>query len=284
MDPVSFDGLPEELRGLLGGHASEEARLMGIRTGELHLALATGADVKDYRPEPFTLHYQRSLFSTLQSLVRETYQNLSRHKNRLPPDLQSNTERITAYRPRLLAIFKRIYAKKLDTLKIRILGNFHLGQVLLTGKDLAISDYSGDPTLSYSERRLKRSPLVDLATMVLSFHKVAFDGFMSDPQLQDAGRSRLQPFAALWAHYISGIFVRAYMTTVKDSRLLPSEPKELEMMWQIYLLQRAILAFNEALRNDPARLIVPLTLIRNILREQGPAVNAAPAGQLVSAQ
>jgi len=244
------------------------ARLIGIRTGELHLALASGADVKDYRPEPFTLHYQRSLFSTLQSLVRETYQNLSRHKSRLPADLQSNTERVTAYKPKLLAIFKRIYAKKLDALKIRIHGNLHLGQILLTGKDLAISDYSGDPTVSYSERRLKRSPLVDLASMVLSFHKVAFDGFMSDPQLQGDARTRLQPFAALWSHYIGGIFVHAYMTTVKDSRLLPSDPKDLEMMWQNYLLQRAILAFNDALRNDPPRLIAPLTLIRNILREK----------------
>ena len=267
-DPVSFDKLPEELQELLGGHASEMARLIGIRTGELHLALASGADVKDYRPEPFTLHYQRSLFSTLQSLVRETYQNLSRHKSRLPADLQSNTERVTAYKPKLLAIFKRIYAKKLDALKIRIHGNLHLGQILLTGKDLAISDYSGDPTVSYSERRLKRSPLVDLASMVLSFHKVAFDGFMSDPQLQGDARTRLQPFAALWSHYIGGIFVHAYMTTVKDSRLLPSDPKDLEMMWQNYLLQRAILAFNDALRNDPPRLIAPLTLIRNILREK----------------
>jgi len=275
MDPVSFEQLPEELQGLLGGHASEMARLIGIRTGELHLALASGVDEKDYRPEPFTLHYQRSLFSTLQSLVRETYQNLSRNKSRLPADLQSNPERITAYRPKLVAIFKRIYAQKLDALKIRIHGNFHLGQVLLTGKDLAISDYSGDPTLSYSERRLKRSPLVDLATMVLSLHCVAFEGFRHDPQLQEAERISLQPFAGLWAHYISGILVRAYLTTVKDSRLLPADPKDLGMMWQNYLLQRAILTFNDALRNDPARLSIPLTLIRNILREQASVASLA---------
>jgi maltose alpha-D-glucosyltransferase/alpha-amylase len=61
--------------------------------------------------------------------------------------------------------------------------------------------------------------------------------------------------------------VRAYLTTVKGSRLLPSDQKDLQMMWQTYLLQRAIQAFNSALRNDPARLMAPLTLIRNILRE-----------------
>jgi maltose alpha-D-glucosyltransferase/alpha-amylase len=284
-DPVAFDALPQELQTLLGSPAAEQARMLGIRTGQLHLALASGGESKDYRPEAFSLHYQRSLFSSLQSLVRETYQNLSRNKNKLPADMQANTERITAYRPKLLAIFKRIYAKKLDALKIRIHGNYHLGQVLLTGKDLAISDYSGDPGLSYSERRLKRSPLIDLASMVLSFHKVAFEGFMDNPQLQEADRIALQPLAALWAHYMSGFFIRSYIATVKDAQLLPAEPKEFEMMWQNYLLQRAIYAFNEALRTDPTRLIIPLTLIRNILREGLPSVSAAlPTGAAADSQ
>ncbi|HVW59496.1 MAG TPA: alpha-amylase family glycosyl hydrolase, partial [Puia sp.] len=275
MDPVAFEALPLELQTLLGAHASEQARLIGIRTAELHLALASGGDNKDFRPEPFSLHYQRGLFSSLQSLVRETYQILSRNKNKLPADMQGNMERIIAYRPKLLAIFKRIYAAKLDALKIRIHGNYHLGQVLLTGKDIALSDYSGDPALSYSERRLKRSPLVDLATMVLSFHKVAFEGFMNDPQLQEADRMALQPFAAGWAHYMSGFFIKAYTGMVKEAHLLPVDQKDFEMMWQNYLLQKAILAFNDALRNDPARLIIPLTLIRNILREEPPAISSA---------
>jgi len=285
MAPVSFDTLPQDLQNLLGRPAAEQARLLGIRTAQMHLALGSGADDKDYRPEAFSLHYQRSLFSSLQSLVRETYQNLSRNKSKLPPDMQANSERITAYRPRLLAIFKRIYAKKLDALKIRLHGNYHLGQVLLTGKDLSISDYSGDPALSYSERRLKRSPLIDLASMVLSFHKAAFEGFMNDLQLQETDRIAFQPFAALWAHYMSGFFINAYMAKIKEAHMLPAGANDLEMMWQNYLLQRAIQAFNEALRNDPSRLIIPLTLIRNILREDPPTISAAlPKGAAADLQ
>ena len=84
----------------------------------------------------------------------------------------------------------------------------------------------------------------------------------------------LHPFAAGWAHYISGFFIKAYTNIVKDTHLLPADPRDFEMMWQIYLLQKAILAFNDALRNDPARLIIPLTLIRNILREEPPAISS----------
>jgi hypothetical protein len=71
---------------------------------------------------------------------------------------------------------------------------------------------------------------------------------------------------------MSGFFIGAYMAGVKDAHLLPAGANDMEMMWQNFLLQRAIQAFNEALRNDPARLIIPLTLIRNILREGPPTV------------
>jgi maltose alpha-D-glucosyltransferase/alpha-amylase len=121
--------------------------------------------------------------------------------------------------------------------------------------------------------------------MVLSFHKVAFEGFMCDPQLQEADRIALQPFAALWAHYMSGFFIEAYMAAVKGAHLLPAGANDLEMMWQNYLLQRAIQAFNEALSNDPSRLIIPLTLIRNILREEPPAISSAlPKGAAADIQ
>ncbi len=82
-EPVAFDELPADLQTLLGVHAAEQARLIGVRTAELHLALASGVG-KDMKPEAFSLHYQRSLFSSITSLVRETYQNLSRYQQVLP--------------------------------------------------------------------------------------------------------------------------------------------------------------------------------------------------------
>jgi maltose alpha-D-glucosyltransferase/alpha-amylase len=264
-DPKAFDRLPAELQGLLGAHAAEMARLIGVRTAEMHLALAEGTGLKDFKPEAFSLHYQRSLFSSMTSLVRETYQNLSRNKQLLPADMQERIDRIMAYRPELLATLKKIYVKKMDALKIRIHGNFNLGQVLLTGKDLAINDFSGDPSYSYSERRLKRSPFVDIASMVLSFYEVAFDGFWHSTQLHEEDVRRLLPMAGVWAYYISGFFIEAYKTRMAGSPIIPTGEADFETLLQYYIVQRAMIVFNRYMKEDPRRLVIPQAILRKVL-------------------
>ncbi|HTI10616.1 MAG TPA: maltose alpha-D-glucosyltransferase [Puia sp.] len=267
IDPVRFDELPEPLQLFIGASAGEQARLLGIRTAEMHLALASGTG-KDFKPEAFSLHYQRSLFSSMQSLVRQTYQSLSAKMSSLPPDLQERKERILAYRPELLNILKKIYAKKLDAIKIRIHGSYHLRQVLLTGKDLVIQDYGGNPSHPTSERRLKRSPLTDLASMVASIHEVTFDAFLNNQQSLSIDLGELLPYAPYWAFYISGFFIRAWFDTVKGSALVPAAKEDCERMWQNYLLQKALFDFNRDLNRNPARIVSSQAIIRSVLAVQ----------------
>src|SRR5699024_4736969 len=91
-NPMSFDAMPTALSELLGPIATERTRLLGERTGEMHLALASNKSLPDFRPEPFSLHYQRSLFSSLQSLVRGTYQNLGKKIRTLSSEMKEEAE------------------------------------------------------------------------------------------------------------------------------------------------------------------------------------------------
>ena len=275
-EPMAFDELSEATQMLLGAHTADQARLIGLRTAEMHLALAC-ATGKDFKPEPFSLHYQRSLFSYMQSLVRETYQNLGRNAANLPDELKERQARMQAYRPELMGTLKKIYSKKLDTVKIRIHGNYRLESILLTGKDIAINDYSGDPSFSFSERRLRRSPFVDLASMIASFHEVAFEGFLHNRQLHDEEVKRLLPMAGLWAHYVSGFFVRGYKERASGSPLIPAAQEDFGMMLQFFLVQKAIHLFNNYLRRDPGKLVIPMTILRSVLRTPQDAVTPVPA-------
>ncbi len=285
--PLTFEELPVELQNLLGVHAAEQARLIGVRTAELHLALASGTG-KDMKPEAFSLHYQRSLYASIVSLVRETYQNLGRNQQSLPVDMQERMERILAYRSELLTTLKKIYAHKMEVSKLRIHGNFHLAQVLLTGKDLAISDYSGDPLLSFSERRLRRSVFVDLASMIASIYEVAFDGFLHGQQVHTDDARRLLPMAGVWAHYVSGFFVRAYKDLAAGSMLIPVSAENFETLLQYFVVQKAMIIFNGYLKKEPQRLVIPQTLLREVLQPQeaaaGPVVPAAAVGSAVPAE
>jgi maltose alpha-D-glucosyltransferase/alpha-amylase len=266
IDPVRFEQLSEELKEFLSPSAAEEARLIGIRTGELHLALSSGQE-KDFKPEEFSLHYQRSLFSSMQSLVRETYQSLHRRLKDLPEEIRSEAEAVNNIKSDLLNSMKRIYAKKLNVLKTRIHGNYQLNKILLTGKDIAIHDFGGNPMRPFSERRLKRSPLRDITAMIRSFYYTAFEGFLTTTQVQNDEISRLLPFAELWAYYMSGFFTRGYLDTVKNSGLIPDDPSELKMMMHIYLTENSLYHLNYELNHRPEWSMVPLKVISSLMKE-----------------
>ncbi|WP_207496514.1 maltose alpha-D-glucosyltransferase [Aridibaculum aurantiacum] len=264
-EPVSYEELPEELQVLLGNTGPVQIQHIGMRTAEMHKALAQGQHLKEFAPEEFSLHYQRSLFSSMQSLVREAYQTKSKNLEMLPNAVKDHARKLIERKEEVLDKLKRIYNKKLDVQKIRIHGNYHLGQVLFTGKDIAINDFGGDPTRSYSERRLKRSPLRDVAMMIRSLNYVAYDGFLRTNQVQQEDIEGLLPFAELWSHYMSSFFLRAYIDTVADTAFIPKDRSELQMMLETYLLEKAIFDLNVELNTRPAWAIVPLGVIDRIL-------------------
>ena len=265
-EPVAFEQLQNGLKDLLGGRAADQARLIGIRTGEMHLALASGVGLKDFKPEEFSLHYQRSLFSAMVTLVREVFQNLKRNISRLPDELQPEAEELLKHRDDVLNVFKRIYNKKLDVLKIRTHGYYTLSQVLLTGKDIAIQGYGGDPLRPYSERRLKRSPLHDVSTMLRSFHNAVYEGFHGNNHILKDNMPKYIPFLRLWAHYMGGFFVKAYLDTVAGSKFTPADKTDFRVMIQTFLLEKSLNDLNHALSNGFTSMVVPLRTIRSIIK------------------
>ncbi|SFC34045.1 maltose alpha-D-glucosyltransferase/ alpha-amylase [Spirosoma endophyticum] len=265
--PVSFSTLPFETQELVGHRAAQQARLLGIRIGQMHQALASDAMHKDFAPEEFSLHYQRSLFASFQSLVRESYQSQKRNLQRLPDDVRQDVEQMLGRKDDVLNLLKRIYRKKLSTTKIRIHGDLQLEKILLTGKDIAIQDFGGDPSRSYSERRLKRSPLRDVASMIRSFYYVGYEGFLTTNQVQADTTTQLLPYAGFWAHCMSNFFMEAYLETVQGSSFIPDNPDDLQMMLETYLLEKSISDLNYELYNRPDWVRVPLQLIKSIVEQ-----------------
>ncbi|HEY0059678.1 MAG TPA: alpha-glucosidase C-terminal domain-containing protein, partial [Flavisolibacter sp.] len=263
--PASFDSLPEGVQLLLGARAAGQASLLGKRTAEMHLALSKDPHLKDFVGEEFSLHYQRSLFSSMQSLVRETFQTLYKQLGGLPRAVQEDVEYLTGRKDDLLEILRRIYSKKLDVQKIRVHGNFELDKVLLTGKDIVIQDFGGNTRRSFSERRLKRSPMRDIADMICSLQYVAYEGFQQSNHVQNEDKGSLAPFAEQWSFYMSSFFLHAYYEKTGDAPFLPLEEGDREMFVTTYVLERAIHHLNYELEYRPEYVAAPLGMIRSIL-------------------
>lgn len=263
--PLAYEQIPEPMKELMEGTLAEQVRLLGIRTGEMHLALSAAKDLPAFKPEDFSLHYQRSLYSSLQSLVRVAFQSLNKNMKNLSPEVRREAEEVLKMKDEILGILKKIYSRKIEVTKIRIHGDYHLGQVLFTGKDFLILDFEGEPARSYSERRLKYSALRDVAGMIRSFHYAAYGSLFLDNQIRKEDVGTLIPYVELWYHYISGFFMKSYLKTVGDSTFIPDNAEDLEILLQTYLLQKAVYELNYELNNRPDWVIVPLRGIKAIV-------------------
>lgn len=275
-EPLSYEQIPEELKELIDASTAEQAILLGVRTGEMHLALASGDAFPDFKPEPYSLHYQRSLYAGLQSLVRGTFLNQAKNLQKLEDDARKEASEVLNMKDDILDVLRRIYARKIDVIKIRIHGDYHLGQVLFTGKDFVITDFEGEPARSYSERRLKRSPLRDVAGMIRSFHYAAYGSLVLDSHIRKEDFSKLIPFVEQWYHYMSGFFMKAYLETVRGSAFIPRDKEDLDTLMTTFLLEKAIYELNYELNNRPGWVMIPLRGIKDLMKADTTLVEADP--------
>jgi maltose alpha-D-glucosyltransferase/alpha-amylase len=263
--PVSFESLDEERKEFIGSNAADVARMAGIKLAQVHKALAgnTGAA---FASEEFSLHYQRSLFSSMTSLVRETVQHISKRGDDTPAYAHEWLQRLSASREYLLSTLKRIYSKKYDVLKTRVHGNMALRNVLLTGKDLLIHNFGGRPDKPFSEWRLKRSPLLDVANMVYSFYYVAYEGFLNSSQVLNEEQQSLMSFADLWAHYMSSFFLQSYQEEAKGVAIIPDAKEDYEVILNSFLLETALHWLNYELEHRPGKVVIPLKVIEAVMK------------------
>ena len=148
----------------------QSAELLGRRTAEMHVALASPTDQPHFGSEPFTPFYQRSLYQTMRNTAVRTIALLQRKVWRACPTKSSRAARpIWRVKVKITERLKQIVQRKIDAMRIRCHGDYHLGQVLHTGNDFVIIDFEGEPTRSINERQIKASPFRDLAGMIRSF-------------------------------------------------------------------------------------------------------------------
>lgn len=264
-EPATFNQLPEGLQNLIGGAYVERIGLLGVRTAEMHLALASIRHEKDFEPEDYSLHYQRSLFSSFKSLVRSNFDLLNKKLPDLPENVKAEAQEVLALRDAILDQFKDIFDHKIDTLKIRTHGDYHLGQVLFTGKDFIILDFEGEPARPYSERRLKRSPIRDVAGMIRSFHYAVYNNILNDGQQGKEDTAEKEFWAEQWFHYIRGFYLKSYLETMAGKDILPDNKKDFQILMQTFLLEKAIYELGYELNNRPDWVLIPLRGIKSIM-------------------
>ena len=242
-------------------------RLLGERTAELHIALAAGKG-KDFEPEPFSELYQRSLYDSMRTLAKKCLRLLARRLATLPEAERDAAAALLGAEERIVDRFKRLLSQKIVAGRIRTHGDYHLGRVLYTGRDFHVLDFEGEPSRPLSERRLKRSPLRDVAAMLRSFQYAAYARLFEEASAGVATPEllpELERWALYWQRWVSAAFLRAYFDRARGASFLPSAAAERALLLDAYVLERAIQELGYELNKQPAWVRIPLQGIRQIL-------------------
>ncbi len=239
-------------------------RLLGQRIAELHLALDSADDDPAFAPEELTLLYQRSLYQSARAATRQTFKVLRRSARGMPSDVAALAREVLARQDDVDARLRRIHARKIDAVRMRIHGDLHLGQVLYTARDFIVIDFEGEPTRSLSERRFKRSPIRDVAAMLRSFQYAAGTALRSG-RVHDEERTTLAPWLDLWIDWVSAAFLGAYRRLAGDARFVPTDETALGTLLDFHLLEKCAYEIGYELDNRPAWLPVPLHGLLTIL-------------------
>ncbi len=251
----------------MGGYL-EFARLLGRRTAELHHALSLDKEDPDLAPEPFTMLYQRSLY---QSLRNQTIRVMGMLRDRiatLPPEVAEQASAVVALENEVLRRFGALLSHRIQATRIRTHGDYDLRRVLYTGRDFIIVDLAASDAQTPLERRMKMSPLRDVAGMLWSFHHATRGGLLGDVSaavVRPEDVPLLDPWAHFFARWAGSNFLRGWLQHAQGTGLVPADRRDLAALLLVYALEKSLDHIERDIARRPELLRIPLLGIVELL-------------------
>ena len=236
----------------------DAAETLGRRTAELHLALAAPSDDPAFAPEPLTSQNFQTLLFDLHEHASRVLDVLRERMPFLPDDVIEIAATVLSRRRRILDYFGTLKSASFRSQRIRIHGDYHLGQVLRVKTDFVILDFEGEPARPLEHRRSKQCPLKDVAGMLRSFSYAAYASLNNYSARHSEDLTRLEPWAQLWERSAAAAFLRAYRETAQGAEFLPADTSDFRKLLDLFLLDKALYEVRYELNARPAWVRIPL--------------------------
>ncbi|NBA78391.1 trehalose synthase [Emticicia sp. ODNR4P] len=245
-----------------------QVELLAQRTAEMHLALYAPDAEPMFATQKFDDTYRRFIHKRLCDLLDRRYHLLIEKytsitdpvTRKLAWDFMEAKELIDEFADQILT-------KDLESLRIRIHGDYHLGQVLATSNDYIIIDFEGEPESSITDRKIMHSPLKDVAGMIRSYHYAISAKMLNSSETADMDAFRVQTAADRWYRLIMQTYLEKYLETFGHPHPLFKNNNEINFLLLIYLLEKAVYELGYEISYRPDWVKIPLKGIVNVIRE-----------------
>lgn len=253
-DAIEDQDVAEDMGFLIEERAGDLLSLMqdlGEVTASLHVALSREELDPEIAPEPIEKadldDWARSAREALKALLDDGITELQD----VAGPIEERIERLSTVTD--------------PGLKTRAHADYHLGQVLLTGRGWMILDFEGEPARTLEERRAKTSPLRDVAGMLRSFNYAATAAMFERAEADSEEWKRLEPWAEKWEQIARERFIHGYLTRSHEGRFVPRDRAELMVMLNVFEIDKALYEVGYERGHRPDWLRIPLRGITKVV-------------------
>jgi maltose alpha-D-glucosyltransferase/alpha-amylase len=241
---------------------------LGALAADLHRHLASTRSESSFAPERFSALSRRSMYQRMRTLAVASLEHLAARAPELDEELQAAASALIGRREDVLSGLGMLLRRRIAAPRMRCHGDFHLGQVLDTGGDFTVLDFEGEAARPLYERRLRHSPLLDVATMVRSFHRAMHTGLQGvSARSHRSSGNGLGQWARFWQQRVCAVFVNAYWEAMRESALLPEDPEDVRLLFWSYLVERTFYELNLGLAQRSPELRHCLSDLPDLLTE-----------------
>jgi len=263
--PLHVADLRKSVQELIGTEFLDRIQKLAVRTAEMHIALFSDKTDRYFTPESFGGDYTVWLLNRLMYMLDGRFNLLEQKVDQLKGTAREYAEYVLKNKEEIKNHILKFDELNLNSSRIRIHGDYHLGQILITGDDFCILDFEGEPESTIRDRKVKQPPVKDLAGLCRSYHYAVFSTvFNALPDNLD--RETATELGGRLYRIIAGLSLEQYVETAMDNGLNIGYSKEIDFLLRYHIFEKAIYEIGYELNSRPDWVIIPLKGIIQILK------------------
>jgi len=261
----SIRDLPPQIIDWAGLNLFLKLQKLAQRTGEMHVALGSEFEDTAFTPAHFNGDYTVWLKNRLIYQFQNRLNAVENNLHKLEGMAMELAKEFLDHKNEIRKRFTTFDWTKLKGERIRLHGDYHLGQILVQDDDFYILDVEGEPESTIRDRKVKQPPLKDVAGLFRSFHYAIYATLFNNTG--DFGYSQEDLFKAgeLLFRYMVGVFLDSYINNIQDANLNIGYNQERVFILKYCLLEKAVYELGYELNSRPRWAIIPLKGISNII-------------------
>ncbi|MBI1184381.1 trehalose synthase [bacterium] len=265
--PVKRKKLSELMVNCMGENTIKNVQKLALRTAEMHIALFKEKYTRRFVPKAFNTDYKAWLLNRLIYQFDRRYQLIEDNLHKLSGNSLDYAREFLSLKQHIKDKILNFHSSQLYSMRIRIHGDYHLGQVIMDDNDFYILDFEGEPESTIRDRKVKQPPIKDVAGMFRSFHYAIYATiFSAESQLKLPEEILFEAGEKYYAALV-GLFLEKYLETAFEHGLDIGYHHEIDFLLRYHILEKGIYELGYEMNSRPDWLIIPLKGVLQIIKD-----------------